>query len=68
MSEADEHRTDCPDCVDGGRVVQRPEAGYATCLDCGERGYWGEDGTEWWRHDPDSQWYIGDEERPDDTE
>ena len=55
------HRSDCPVCDDGGHVRETPEAGYATCLDCGERGYWGDDGTEWWRNDPDSMWYVDPE-------
>ncbi|MFC6720969.1 helix-turn-helix domain-containing protein [Natrialbaceae archaeon GCM10025810] len=52
------HRSDCPLCDDGGRVIEAPEAGYATCVECGERGYWRDDGTEWWRNDPDSMWYV----------
>jgi len=51
-------RSDCLDCEDGGTVLEVPEAGYAECVDCGERGYWRDDGTEWWRNDPDSQWCI----------
>jgi hypothetical protein len=58
MTESVSERSDCPNCDDGGRVRETPEAGYATCLDCGERGYWRESETEWWRNDPDSQWYI----------
>lgn len=58
---SDHYRNDCPVCDDGGRVSETPEAGYATCIDCGERGYWGDDGTEWWRDDPHSVWYDGPE-------
>lgn len=58
---SDRERSDCPNCDDGGSVRMTPEAGYATCVECGERGYWRDDGTEWWRNDPKSQWYVESE-------
>jgi len=38
--------------------VETPEARYATCLNCAERGFRDGDTVEWWRHDPDSQWFV----------
>ena len=61
MSEPIPYRQDCPTCENGGKVAHLPEAGYAACIECGERGWWREDGTEWWRNDPESQWYVDDE-------
>ena len=53
-------KAECPEC-DSLDVRETPEAGYATCMDCGERGYRRGDTVEWWRNDPDSQWYVNDE-------
>jgi hypothetical protein len=39
-----------------------PEAGYATCLNCAERGFRDGDTVEWWRHDPDSQWSVDEDD------
>ena len=64
-ADEDEHpraieNADCPGC-DHGVVIEAPEAGYALCSHCGERGYRRGDTVEWWRHDPESQWYMGEE-------
>ena len=48
---------DCPGC-DDQLVTESPEAGYATCHNCGERGYRRGDTVDWWRNDPDSMWYT----------
>jgi len=49
---------DCILCDDGGDVREAPEAGYAMCMVCGERGWHRGDSVDWWRNDPDSQWYV----------
>lgn len=63
MSEQEHNReipdAECPRCEDG-LVIEAPEAGYAMCADCGERGYRNGDTVDWWRNDPDSQWYVED--------
>ena len=61
-SEAASHHreipdADCPGC-DDQLVTESPEAGYATCHNCGERGYRRGDTVEWWRNDPESMWYT----------
>ena len=60
MSDTDPRHipnADCPSC-DDSYVREAPEAGYATCFECGERGYRRGDSVEWWRNDPESQWYV----------
>lgn len=52
---------ECPTCGQTDMVTMEPEAGYWYCRRCGERG----SGTEepiWWRNDPDSAWYVEDED------
>ena len=65
MSETAHPRTipnaECPGCG-VGHVVDPPEAGYATCLNCAERGFRDGDTVEWWRHDPDSQWSVDEDD------
>ena len=48
---------DCPGC-DDPYVREAPEAGYAMCSTCGERGYRRGDSVDWWRNDPESSWYV----------
>jgi len=69
VSGTDQHRREipnanCPHC-DDDLVAESPEAGYAICLNCGERGYRNGDGVDWWQNDPDSQWYVEPDSDPD---
>ena len=62
MSGSHKHEipnAECPECVNS-LVIEAPEAGYAYCTNCGERGNRNGDTANWWRNDPDSWWYIED--------
>lgn len=50
--------TNCPVCEQSDEVYQSPEAGYWTCERCLERGSGPADNVNWWRNDPESQWYV----------
>jgi len=52
---------ECPGC-DDSTVLEAPGAGSAMCADCGERGHRRGETVEWWRHDPDSMWYVEDDD------
>lgn len=51
----------CPECKSSAWVAEGPEAGYWICHRCGERGS-GRTDPIWWRNDPESAWYVGEDE------
>lgn len=55
------HRPTCPVCESPENVHEAPDAGYWTCFECGERGSGSAENVNWWRNDPDSQWYVDPE-------
>ncbi|WP_169732122.1 primase-helicase zinc-binding domain-containing protein [Halostagnicola larsenii] len=56
---ADAGLSPCPHCGRSDKVREEPEAGYWICKRCGEPGSGPGDDINWWRNDPDSQWYVG---------